>query len=141
MPAVQVNSFKNHFDMGNQKKSDNSLREFLLKNKSSEKYFLIVSNCRQATDLILNTDLSVIAINGFEGKDQALSLDKLKNMIKDKEVKYYMIADDSHIRTDSDNDEIDKWVKENCELVYTGEKYDNFSGKRNNRTEIYKLSV
>lgn len=117
MPTAEINKKK----FGVQQKNDSVLKEFLLNNASDEKYFFIISNCNVAANLILNTDLNIISANGFEGTDQALTLEKLKTMIKNNQVKYYMI-DNSFQSSNSIND----LVKENATLVYS----DNFNKQK-----------
>lgn len=117
MPTAEIN--KKNFDFHH--KNDSSLKEFLLNNASDEKYFFIISNCNIAANLILNTDLNIILANGFEGTDQALTLEKLKIIVENNQVKYYMI-DNSFQSSNSIND----LVKENATLVYS----DNFNEQK-----------
>lgn len=128
-PAIEIN--KNGFDsnMHHKKNSDSTLTQFLLENRSNEKYFLAVSNCNEASNLILNTDLNVISINGFEGTDNTLTLEKLKSMISNNEIKYYLVGNS---RSTSD---INNWVEENAKLVYV----DQISGDSPQNHDGHKL--
>lgn len=133
MPAVDVASKKTFVGGDKQKTVDEKLLDFLIENKSDEKYFLVVSNCNEASSIILNTDFSVISINGFEGTDNTITLDKLKTLIKAKQIKYYMLGD-SHLG----QNEINNWVKENAKLVYS-DKNSGFSPGGNGHI-LYDLS-
>ena len=133
-PAVEVGNKKFFNDANRPKDNNKSLLEFLIKNQSDEKYFLAVSNCNEASSLILNTNLPVISVNGFEGTDNTINLDKLKSMIKNKEIKYYMIAD-SHFN----QSEINDWIEKNAKLVYT-DKVSGDSPQSHNGHKIYDLT-
>ncbi len=117
MPTAEINEKNFNF----KQKNDSILKEFLLNNASDEKYFFIISNCNVAANLILNTDLNIILANGFEGTDQALTLEKLKTMIKNNQVKYYM--GNNAFKA---NNAINDWVKENATIIYI----DDFNNKK-----------
>jgi 4-amino-4-deoxy-L-arabinose transferase-like glycosyltransferase len=58
--------------------SDSKLIEFLLKNKTNEKYLLVVSSSTDASDIILNTGEAVMSLGGFMGNNKAITLDEFK---------------------------------------------------------------
>jgi len=60
-------------NMGKNNSSNTKLIEFLKKNKTNEKYSLVVSSARSSQDIIIQTGGSVRALGGFSGSDNILT--------------------------------------------------------------------
>jgi len=110
---------------GNQSGSSNSsLTSFLLANKtSSQKYLLVVSSSSDATDIIINTGESVMAIGGFLGSDNSITLEQFKALVKTGEVRYVMTGGNKSGGNESESSltEIMNWVTENGTAVAASE--------------------
>lgn len=65
-----------------------SLAEFLLANTTTETWILAVPNAQSAADLIISTGKPVMCF-GFMGSDDAISLEKLKEYVRDGKVRYF----------------------------------------------------
>ncbi|MDD3364533.1 MAG: mannosyltransferase, partial [Syntrophomonas sp.] len=76
---------------------DAKLLEYLSKNNTSEKYFLITTDANTAESYIISTGKAVVAMGGFSGSDPALTVEKLEQMVKNKEVKYFLIPSGSGV--------------------------------------------
>ncbi len=71
---------------------DPGLTQYLLKNMGTDRYLVAVPNAMAATGLILETGKPVMAIGGFLGSDPILTVDKLKKMVSDGEVRYFLVT-------------------------------------------------
>ena len=102
---------------------NSALVNYLIKNKtSSQKYLLVVSSANDASDIIINTDESVMAIGGFLGNDKSITLDQFKVLVKNGEVRYVMTGGDKGGNGGgSESSEIMTWVKENGTVVSSSE--------------------
>jgi 4-amino-4-deoxy-L-arabinose transferase-like glycosyltransferase len=67
------------------------LIEFLRKNRKNEKFLVAVPTAREAWDIILETGAPVIAMGGFLGSDKILTPEKVDRMVKNGEVRYFLV--------------------------------------------------
>ncbi len=74
---------------------DTNLIDYLSKNNTGEKYFLITTDAGTAESYIISSGKAVVAMGGFSGSDPALTVDKLTQMVKNHEVKYFLISSGS----------------------------------------------
>ena len=65
-----------------------SLAKFLLANTTTETWILVVPNAQSAADLIIYTGKPVMCF-GFMGSDDAISLTKLQQYVRDGKVRYF----------------------------------------------------
>ncbi|WP_411802120.1 ArnT family glycosyltransferase [Bacillus haynesii] len=84
------------------------LLTYLRKNNSGEEYLFATLTTVTAAPYIINADENVMALGGFNGTDPILSVSELKNLVKERKVKYFLISDDN-----SGNSELVSWIKEN----------------------------
>ncbi|SNX53585.1 glycosyltransferase family 39 protein [Thermoanaerobacterium sp. RBIITD] len=96
------------------------LIKFLEKNKGNAKYLLVVSSAQSAEDIIIKTGEPVMALGGFSGSDNILSLNQFKQLVKKGEIRYVMVGG-MGIRSSND---IMNWVKENGKVVSESEWKD-----------------
>jgi 4-amino-4-deoxy-L-arabinose transferase-like glycosyltransferase len=74
--------------MGSGGVSTASLAKFLLANTTTETWILVVPNAQSAADLIIYTGKPVMCF-GFMGSDDAISLTKLQQYVRDGKVRYF----------------------------------------------------
>ncbi|MFA5330752.1 MAG: glycosyltransferase family 39 protein [Methanoregula sp.] len=74
--------------MGSGGVSTESLAKFLLANTTTETWILVVPNAQSAADLIIYTGKPVMCF-GFMGSDDAISLEKLQQYLRDGKVRYF----------------------------------------------------
>jgi 4-amino-4-deoxy-L-arabinose transferase-like glycosyltransferase len=67
------------------------LVDYLTKHNTGEKYLFATTNANTAAPYIIETGKAVMAMGGFSGSDPILTVDKLEQMVKNKEVKYFLI--------------------------------------------------
>lgn len=92
------------------------LINYIERNSSSEKCFFLTSDTSVAESYIMATGKAVVAIGGFNGGDPALSLERLQKMIKNKEVKFFLIGSGQD-RGQGANSEALNWIRSNCKEI------------------------
>lgn len=101
--------------------SNSKLISFLKKNKTkNQKYLLVVTSSNSGTDIILNTNESVMCLGGFLGNNKPLTLSQFKALVKRGEIRYVMTGGQGG----NSNSEIINWVEKNGTLV-SSSKYSN----------------
>ncbi len=122
MPSagLELMTGRNRFDFGGgdiNGSTDSKLISFLEKNKGSAKYLLVVSSSQSADSIIIKTGEPVMALGGFSGSDNILTLSQFKELVKKGEVRYVMTGGMDR----GSNSEIMNWVRENGKLVPTSQ--------------------
>lgn len=124
---------------GTNSETEKQLIQFLLANNTGEKFLIAVPSASEAEPIILETGKPVMAIGGFSGSDSTLTVEKLKQMVKAGEVKYFMAGG----RGGSSSSELTAWVEQNGTKVdsseYGGES-QSVSGSFGGTGTIFDLS-
>ncbi|MCW6108779.1 mannosyltransferase YkcB-related protein, partial [Clostridium sporogenes] len=116
--SLITNKQKDGFKMDNSNSGNTKLIEFLKSHKTNEKYILVTSSTNgYASDIIINSGESVMALGGFFGTDKVITLDEFKKLLNNGEVRYVMVGG---IGGNSSSD-IMNWVKENGKVVSESE--------------------
>lgn len=89
------------------------LVQFLLSKKQNERYLVAVADANSAAPIILQTGEAVMAVGGFSGSDNILTIEKLSQMVKDGEIRYFLIGG----RDMGQQSEISTWVQEHGKVV------------------------
>lgn len=102
--------------------TDTQMLSYLKENYAGEKYFLVVSSQQQATNYILNENITnVMALGGFSGRDQAISLADFQNKVNQGEIRFVLINGQNDTRDGGGmfnaNEEITSLVSSNCKKV------------------------
>lgn len=97
-------------NINNSSDSTEQLVKFLKANTTTEKYLVAVPSSNSATDIIIKTGGSVMALGGFSGSDNILTLSEFKQMVKDNVVRYAIVDGGGGA---GGNSEITSWIKEN----------------------------
>ena len=110
------------------------LAEYLTTHRVNETWIVAVPSAMNGASLILETGDPVMALGGFSGTDQILSVEKLRELIQDGKVRYFLI---SSVTGDGDgssgNSGIFTWVQSTCMAVPVMEYRNNrlfFTGDR-----------
>lgn len=96
---------------------DTELIDYLKKNNSGETYLFGTTDSTTAGPYIISTKKAVLALGGFNGTDPALTVKKLKQMIKSGELKYFYLPNNSKAADSS----VIKWIKKNGTEIDTSE--------------------
>ncbi|MET7687347.1 glycosyltransferase family 39 protein [Streptomyces sp. NPDC005483] len=92
---------------------------YLKKNQDGATWLVAVATDQTASSLILDSGEPVISMGGWSGSDNAMTLAKLKSLVKSGELHYIVISSGGGQST---NSEISTWVKKNGTAVsaYSG---------------------
>ncbi|WP_434302335.1 glycosyltransferase family 39 protein [Clostridium botulinum] len=116
--SLMTNKQKDGFNMGDPNSGNTKLIEFLKSHKTNEKYLLVTSSTNgYASDIIINTGESVMALGGFFGTDKVITLDEFKELVNNGEVRYVMVGG----MGGNSSSDIMNWVKENGKVVSESE--------------------
>lgn len=116
--SLITNKQKDGFNMDNSNSGNTKLIEFLKSHKTNEKYLLVTSSTNgYASDIIINTGESVMALGGFFGTDKVIDLDEFKKLVNNGEIRYVMVGG----MGGNSSSDIMNWVKENGKVVSESE--------------------
>lgn len=119
--SLITNKQKDGFNMDNSNSGNTKLIEFLKSHKTNEKYLLVTSSTNgYASDIIINTGESVMALGGFFGTDKVIDLDEFKKLVNNGEIRYVMVGG----MGGNSSSDIMNWVKENGKVVSESEWKD-----------------
>jgi 4-amino-4-deoxy-L-arabinose transferase-like glycosyltransferase len=96
------------------------LLDYVTKNNTGEKYLFGVSRATEASSYIIQTGKAVMAMGGFSGSDRILTVDKLKQMVQNKEIKYFLLSSGGFGGGEVSSD-ITTWIKEHSTEVTKSE--------------------
>ena len=101
---------------GQEKDSLNTqLLAYLEAHNSGEKFLFATSNSGTAEAYIIQSGKAVMAMGGFAGSDPILTVDKLKQMVAAKEVKYFLISGGGF--GGGGSSDVQTWIKENGTVI------------------------
>ncbi|MFD5403912.1 mannosyltransferase YkcB-related protein [Streptomyces griseorubiginosus] len=121
---------------------DSALISYLEKHQDGAKWLLAVSNSQSAGQLILSTHKPVISMWGFTGTDQAMTLAKLKELVKKGELHYIQLGGGGMGGNSSLSQEITSWVQKNGTAVKAsdyGTTASSGSTSQTTTSTIYRL--
>ena len=88
---------------------DRSLVDYLVSNHRSETWLVAVAASGEAAELQLTTGVPVMAMGGFSGGDDALSLEQLEAYVANGQLRYILLSD-GRSGGFRDSSAIDAWV-------------------------------
>jgi 4-amino-4-deoxy-L-arabinose transferase-like glycosyltransferase len=109
--------------------SVSGLATYLLSHSTGEKFLVAVpGSMNGAAELILATGKPVMALGGFSGSDQVLTVDSLSRMVSDGKVRFFSIPDTSASGSgqggagmNAGNSLLYTWVRDHCTAVSSSE--------------------
>lgn len=93
------------------------LVSYLEKHQDGATWLIAVSNSQSAGQLILSSGKPVISMWGFTGSDRAMTLARLKELVKNGELHYIQLGGGGMGGNSSLNQEITTWVQKNGTAV------------------------
>ncbi|MHA5048774.1 ArnT family glycosyltransferase [Streptomyces sp. SD15] len=103
--------------------ADTELISYLEKHQDGAKWLLAVSSSQSAAQLIVSTGKPVISMWGWSGTDKAMTLAKLKELVKKGELHYIQLGGGGmgggmgQGNSDSVSSEVTAWVEKNATAV------------------------
>lgn len=104
---------------GEAEQNQTTLAGFIAQNYNDERWALAVSSAQDASEIIIETKLPVMAITGWAG-DDILTLDKLKEYVANGDLRYFMVGGGMGGGRSAD-DEVTDWVQEAGTVVDASE--------------------
>ncbi|WP_051317934.1 glycosyltransferase family 39 protein [Cohnella thermotolerans] len=95
------------------------LYEYLKAHNTGEKFLFATTNVNTAETYIIHTGEAVMAMGGFSGSDPILTVDKLKELVQEGQVKYFYLSGGGR----GGNSEVTQWIQENGTEIPSSE-YD-----------------
>lgn len=96
---------------------DNQLLAYLEANNTGEKFLFATTNAGTAEAYIIQSGKAVMAMGGFSGSDPILTVDKLKQMVADGEVKYFLVSGGGMGGGGRGDSDVLSWVEQNGKQV------------------------
>ncbi|MFD9318376.1 ArnT family glycosyltransferase [Streptomyces sp. NPDC060053] len=105
--------------MGGGAEVSSAMITYLKKNQDGATWLVAVATSQTASSIILESGEPVISMGGWSGSDNAMTLAKLKSLVKAGKLHYIVVSDSGQ---GSSNSEISTWVKANGTAVsdYSG---------------------
>lgn len=94
-------------------KVDSTLLKYLEKHQGNAEYLFATDDSSTAAPYIISTGKAVMAMGGFNGTDNAITLKQFKKLVKEGKIKYYY----SGGKTGGNNSEIVSWIKKHAKKV------------------------
>ncbi|HEX3038495.1 MAG TPA: glycosyltransferase family 39 protein [Oscillospiraceae bacterium] len=101
---------------GTEKTQTSGLEAYLVKNYKSGSFLLTTQRANTVAQYIIDTGLPCYAYGGFLGSDQSLTLDKLKTLVAEGKITYFLASSEGGGGENS-NSEILTYVKANATLI------------------------
>ncbi|WP_037464801.1 ArnT family glycosyltransferase [Shimazuella kribbensis] len=111
---------------------DEKLLAYVTKHNKGEKFLFATPDSQLAAPYIIKTGKSVMAMGGFTGSDPILTVAKLKEMIKNKQVKYFMIP------SGFSGNEILNWIQKNGRKI-PGSEWGSAQADGQAQNELYEV--
>ncbi|MCL6558638.1 MAG: glycosyltransferase family 39 protein [Firmicutes bacterium] len=96
---------------------NDKLFEYVTRNNTGETYLFATTDSHTAAPYIIETGKAVMAMGGFSGSDPILTVEKLKQMVVNKEVKYFLIPSSGSGRGGGGSSEVMDWIRANSTEV------------------------
>ncbi|MDQ0892345.1 4-amino-4-deoxy-L-arabinose transferase-like glycosyltransferase [Paenibacillus sp. V4I9] len=116
-PSLKQGSGMGGSRLGGSGEVNTQLLDYVTKNNTGEQYLFAVSRATEASSYIIQTGKAVMAMGGFSGSDPILTVDKLKEMVQNKEIKYFLISSGGFGGGGGTSSELTAWIKEHSTEV------------------------
>ncbi|MBN2441150.1 MAG: glycosyltransferase family 39 protein [Spirochaetales bacterium] len=92
------------------------LTKYLLQNYNNEKFLVAMPTAILGSHMMLASNIPVMTMGGFNGKDKILSIEKLEQLTKNGDVKFFVLSEAFQMPG-----EISDWIKNNCRYIEASE--------------------
>ncbi len=112
--------------------AESTLVEYLLANQGSAKWIVAVASANESAPIQISTNQPVMAVGGFNGSDNTLTLEEFKQLVSDGQVLYYATSSSGKGGGGMNGkNDIATWVEENGTIIDYG----------GSSMTLYKLNV
>ena len=113
-PSAQAPSGQKQGTVGGMNSGINTkLLEYVTSNNTGESYLFATTDTNTAAPYIIETGQAVMAMGGFGGGDPILTVEKIKQMVANKEIKYFLISSGSGPGGRGGSSEVTDWIRAN----------------------------
>ena len=98
-----------------------ALYSYLSSHQSGEIYLVGVESSGSASDLIINYGAPVMAMGGFSGSDNILTLDAVKDLIGSEKIRYFLLGQKSPGMPQRQDSSVTSWISDSCPVVFEDE--------------------
>lgn len=123
--------------MGGGTQVSSEMIAYLKKHQDGATWLLAVSTDQTASSIILESGQPVISMGGWSGSDNAMTLAKLKSLVKSGKLHYIIVSSDGGQGT---NSEIATWVKAHGTAVKSS-AYSSSSSSSSTSSGLYRLDA
>lgn len=99
---------------------DQDLVRYLTEHNTGEKYLFATTSSQTAAPYIIETRKAVMAMGGFSGSDPILTVDKLKKMVENGDVKYFLLSGEGGGGRGGSS-EVTQWIVQNSTAITESE--------------------
>lgn len=110
------------------------LLKYLEKHQGNAKYLMGTNDSNSAAPYIIKSGKAVMALGGYNGTDEALSLKQFKHLVKTGQIKYFYISGKTASASSGQIGKIIQWIKKNGNKV-SANKYGGTSNTTTNTTK------
>lgn len=96
------------------KSKSTGLESYLVSNYTEGTFLVVTQRANTVAQMIIDTGLPAYAYGGFLGSDNSLTLDKLKELVKEGKITYFLVSEQGG---GNESSEITSYVKKNATLV------------------------
>lgn len=94
-----------------------ALEKYLVAHYKKESYLVVSQRADDVAQFIVDTGLPAVAYGGFLGTDNAMTLSRLKTLVKEGKVTYFLISSDGG----TSSSDLVNYVKQNATLIASSE--------------------
>lgn len=118
---------------------DSGLEAYLKKNYQEGSFLL--TTCRSSTvaQLIINTGLPCYAYGGFLGSDNSLTVEKLKTLVAEGKVTYFLLSEQNGSPNGGSSSNLTSYVEQNAEKIDFSE-YSSSSANGHSAGTLYRFT-
>ena len=124
--------------MGGGTQVSSEMIAYLKKHQDGATWLLAVSTDQTASSIILESGQPVISMGGWSGSDNAMTLAKLKSLVKSGKLHYILVSSDGGQGT---NSEIATWVKAHGTAVKSSAYSTSSSTSTSTSSGLYRLDA
>lgn len=95
--------------------------DYLERNQGDATWLVAVPSAQEAAQIILQTGRAAIAMGGFTGSDPAMTVEKLRRLVADGELRYIVVGGGMGGPGGRGDADVTAWVRENGTLVRPSE--------------------
>lgn len=114
--------------------ANTQLLKYLEKHQGNATYLMGTNDSNSAAPYIIKSGKAVMALGGYNGTDEALSLKQFKHLVKIGQIKYFYISGKTASASSGQIGKILQWIKQNGNKV-SADKYGGTSNTTANLTK------